>query len=87
MLKEEPARKGFLARNQYTKLAEECGKIGPWLAAMFEIAVTYGWRKCELKMKVEQIDLNERTIRLYKKKNGAGRVVVMTQRVYDLISQ
>ena len=48
MLKEEPARKDFLTQGQHTKLAEECVKIGPWMAAMFEIAVTYGWRKSEL---------------------------------------
>jgi hypothetical protein len=59
MLKEEPPRKGSLAHDQYNKLAGECVKIGRWLAAMFEVAFTYGSRKSELAMKAEQIGLDE----------------------------
>ena len=82
--REEEAQNGFLTDAMYSSLATECAKVGPWLRGMIEVAYACGWRKSELlKMRVEHVDLNKRTIRLYKTKNGEGRFVKMTEKVYN----
>jgi integrase len=87
MLKEPPARKGFLRDDQYAALADACLAEGLWLRGMFEVAHAFGWRKGEFgTLKVRQLDFAAKTIRLYDSKNGSGRVVVMTERVYELLS-
>jgi integrase len=80
-------RKGFLKDDQYQRLAEECGGIGLWLRAMFEIYYTYGWRKNEPleTLKVRLVDFAHRTITIEDSKNGEGRTVKMTQKVFDLV--
>jgi integrase len=80
-------RKGFLNDRDYNQLAEECGKIGLWLRAMFEIYYTYGWRKNEPleTLKVRLADFSHRTITIEDSKNGDGRMVVMTQKVFELV--
>lgn len=83
-------RTGFLKDNEYMRLSEECGKIGLWLRGIFEVAVSYAWRSSESakNLKVSQIDLHNRTIILNvgETKNGAGRTVKMTERVYQLVA-
>jgi integrase len=87
MLAENNARKGFLRDDQYAKLAEECCRVGLWLRSLFEVAYTYGWRRGELiSLKCRQVDLSARTIHLFDSKNHCGRVVVMTENVYALLS-
>jgi len=57
---------------------------------MFEVAYNFGWRVSELqKLRVRQIDLIARTIRLEpgETKNDEGRTVVMTGLVFALLQQ
>jgi integrase len=80
-------RKGFLKDEEYGRLADECGKVGLWLRAMFEIYYTYGWRRNEPieTLKVRLADFTHRTITIEDSKNGEGRIVVMTQKVFELV--
>jgi integrase len=87
MLREPPARHGFLRDDQYKALATACAAEGLWLRSMFEVAHAFGWRRAELKsLKVGQLDFPAKTIRLYDTKNASGRVVVMTQKVEELLT-
>ena len=82
-------REGFLEDAQYDKLATECAREGLWLRAMFALYHSYGWRKTEvLGLRVNQIDLDRRTIRLKRgtTKNKEGRFVTMTDEIFQLIS-
>jgi len=64
-LTERNVRQGFLEDAAYTKLAKACASEGLWLRAMFEVGCAFGWRVNELRqLKVKQIDLAARTIRL-----------------------
>lgn len=87
-LREDNIRKGFLEDGQYTKLVEH--SPGLWFRAMLEVGRTYGWRSSELKtMRVKQVDLSARTIRLEPgtTKNREGREVTMTAPVYLLLNE
>jgi integrase len=78
-LEEHGVRRGFVEDTQYERLAQACSKRGLWLRAMFEVAYTLGWRAGELlAMRVSQVNLAERTLRLDDSKNGEPRVAVMT---------
>ena len=60
-----------------------------WFRAIVEVGRTYGWRVSELReMKVSQVNLLNRTIRLEPgtTKNGEGREVGMTKAVYELLA-
>jgi integrase len=88
MLRERNTRRGFLKDEQYADLARETGKIGLWMRTLFEMAFSYGWRKSELLgLKVRQVDMIERTIRLDPgtTKNDQPRTVAMTLSVYELL--
>lgn len=93
-LQEPPPRQGFLTDEQYDALQEHAHY--PWLRALLAMAFTYGFRRAELVgrvqrnqpgMRVKQIDLQNRTIHLFagETKNNEGRVVKMTQEVYDCL--
>lgn len=87
-LTENNVRLGFVEADQHAKLAEETAKYGLWLRAMFETAYTFGWRHEEvLGLRVKQVDLKSRTVRLEvgTTKNGEGRVAVMTTPLYELL--
>ena len=89
MMKENNTRTGFLTDEEYSKLAAECAKEGLWMRAMLAVAYNYGWRRGELLgLRVRQIDLPARTIRLEvgTTKNKAGRMVKMTQEVGTLLT-
>ncbi len=92
-LKEPAARKGFLEPSQRDRLAEECGRIGLWLRAIFECAVSFGFRLHELTghrgLRVSQLDFLSNTITLHadQTKNGCSRKVVMTGVVRELLRQ
>jgi integrase len=88
MFEEKNVRTGFLRDEEHSKLASECSKKGLWLRAMLSVGYNYGWRAGEiLPMRVGQIDLADRTIRLEvgMTKNGHGRTVKMTHEVYTLL--
>lgn len=88
-LTENNVRKGFLADADYEKLADECAKVGLWLRTMLAVGCNFGWRKGEvLNLRVKQIDLPSRTIRLEQgtTKNNQGRIVKMTDEVYTLVA-
>lgn len=85
-LAESNIRQGFLEDSQYKKLLSACPEV--WFLGLVEVARTYGWRVSELlSMRVGQIDLLARTIRLEPgtTKNKDGREVTMTNRVYELL--
>ena len=87
MLEEDNVRTGFVNESQYKVLAEKAaGQL--WLRAMLALGYTYGFRKSELlNLKVGQVDLLARTIRLNpgETKNGKGRVVTLTEACYPLV--
>lgn len=67
-------RTGFLEDAVYEEMAKATARLGLWLRTMFEIGVTFGWRRSEvLNLKVEQVDLEQHTIRLHTSKNGRPR--------------
>lgn len=87
-LEERNVRKGFVEDDQYHRLAEGCGRIGVWMRALFECGYVYGWRGSELlNLRVHQVDFSDRTIRLDPgtTKNDDGRLVEMTQKIYQLL--
>jgi integrase len=86
-LREADARTGFMEDSQYRKLLEYCPEL--WFRAIVELGRTFGWRRTEITgLKVSQIDLLQRTIRLEPgtTKNREGRCVTMTDALYVLIS-
>jgi integrase len=65
-------------QQQFDRLSEEAAKDGLWMRLFVEIAFTYGWRRGELlELRVRNVDLHDRTIRLDPgtTKNGNGREV------------
>jgi len=87
-LREDNIRKGFLDDAAYSRLATGSSEL--WFRALLEVARTYGWRKGELlRMKVKEVDLLARTLRLEPgtTKNRDGREVTMTNAVYALLGQ
>lgn len=85
-LKESAPRKGFVEESDYQKLAKQSGEL--WMRALLATAYTFGFRKSELlNLRVSQVDLAARTIRLNagETKSGEGRTVKMTQDVYVLL--
>jgi integrase len=88
-LKESAPRQGFLSDEHHDKLARECAVEGVWLRAMYATACSFAWRKGEVvNLQVRQLDFPCRTIRLDvgATKNNDGRVVRMTNEVYELLS-
>ena len=84
--RENNVRKGFVNDAQYTRLAQ----AGPplWMRTLLALAFTFGWRKGELlSLRVHQVDLSERTIRLEPgtTKNDEGRTITLTAETYELI--
>lgn len=89
MLKESAPRQGFLTDATYDKLAEQCLKEGLWLRGMLAVGCNFGWRKGEvLNLQVRQLDFPGRLIRLDvgSTKNDDGRVVRMSNEVFELLS-
>ena len=87
-LKENNPRSGFVEDAQYRKLCDNCKET--WLRAFLAVAYSFGFRAGELlKMRVRQVDLLDRTIRLEPgtTKNKEGRVVKMTDEIYLWLSQ
>ena len=77
-LKENNVRQGFVTPEQFARLVAHCPDL--WLRAMLETAYSYGWRVSELlSLRVSQVDLVARTIRLDPgtTKNQEGREVTI----------
>jgi integrase len=89
MLEEdENGRTGFVEDDQYPKLVDAFSKVGLWARAVFETGYTFGFRHSELLgLRVRTINLKKRTITLPPRttKNKQVRVVVMTDKVYQLV--
>jgi integrase len=86
-LREDNVRTGFLEDGQFEKIIAACPEL--WFRAIVEVGRTYGWRISELlNMRVGQVDLLARTIRLEPgtTKNREGREVTMTSAAYSLLS-
>lgn len=85
---EDNVRRGFVEDAQYDKLAAACGKRGLWLRSLFEVAYSFGCRLGELlSLRVRQVDLTAKTIRLEDTKNGEDRTFTLTAKCYALIQQ
>jgi integrase len=85
-LRENNVRKGFLEDSQYARLVAGSDL---WFRTLVELGRTYGWRVSELlTMKVAQVDLVQRVIRLDPgtTKNREGREVFMTDAVHSLLA-
>jgi integrase len=89
-LKERNARSGFVKDAEYEALARETAAIAPWLRCLFELAYNYGFRKSELLgLRVKQIDLEERTIKLNagETKNDDAREIDILPHLFELVRQ
>ena len=87
-LREPNPRSGFVDDDQFATLQSKTKYS--WLRAVLAVAYNYGFRKGELLgLRVSQIDLKARTIRLLPgtTKNDKGRVVVMTEDVFELVAE
>ncbi len=88
-LQENNVRQGFLTAEQYNNLIAHCPEL--WLRALLETAYNYGWRVSELlTLRVRQVDLVSRTIRLEPgtTKNREGReVTIESDAVLQLLRQ
>jgi len=88
-LKETNVRQGFVTPEQFAKLVAHCPDLD--LRAMLETAYNYGWRVSELlNLRVGQVDLVSRTIRLEPgtTKNSEGReVTIESARLLELLRQ
>jgi integrase len=84
----------FIVSSRLVTNLSDCKE--PWLRAVLAIAYAYGFGRSEIvgrpqrnhpPIKVSQVDMTARTIRLNPSeiKNDDGRVVKMTQEVYDLL--
>jgi integrase len=85
-LKESAPRSGFVEEADYRKLAKHAREL--WLRALLATAYSFGFRKSELlELRVRQVDLLNRSIRLNagETKSGDGRVVKLTQDVFILL--
>jgi integrase len=89
MLEEnENGRTDFVQDEQYGPLADAFGRVGLWARAIFEVGFSFGFRKSELLgLRVRNINLQTRTITLPPRstKNRQPRLIVMTERVYQLL--
>jgi integrase len=85
-MRENNVRKGFLEDEQFHAMMADAEL---WFRGLVECGRTYGWRVSELLgLKVEQIDLTQKVIRLEPgtTKNNDGREVFMTDTVRTLLS-
>ena len=85
-LREAAPRSGFVEQATYERLKNNAGTL--WLRALLATAYAFGFRKSELlNLRVKQVDLVHRSIRLNagETKSGEGRVVKLTQDVFVLL--
>ena len=84
-LPESKPRQGFIGEKEYRALAENCEDL--YLRAMLALAYSFGFRKGELlNLKVSNVDLLARTVRLETSKNGEPRQINLTDETRKLLS-
>lgn len=86
-LPEATPRKGFVEQAQFDALCSATQEL--WMRALITTAYTFGFRRGELlHMKVGQVDLLNRTIRLYRgeTKSGEPKLIKMTPDVCALLT-
>lgn len=87
-LREDNVRTGFITQAEADVLAAECAKRGLWMRALFAVLWDTGFRVGEaLALKVEQVDLAAKLIRLNpgETKNDRGRVAPLQPDTFVLI--
>jgi len=87
MLPEDNARRGFVEQDAFDRMVSEAAKDGLWMRLLLATAYTYGWRRGEmLKLRVRQVDLTGRTLRLDPgtTKNKKGREVAIDTSLAEL---
>ncbi len=86
-LAESKPRQGFIEQKTYDALAVNCSDL--FMRTLLCLSYSFGFRKSELlSMKVRQVDLLARTIRLNpgETKNGEGRKVSLTEDAKNLLA-
>jgi integrase len=78
MLKEDNVRTGFIDDTQYDELVKHAPDL--WLRTLLALAYNFGWRRSELLyLRVSQVDILEKTIRIWRgksrSKSGEPRLV------------
>jgi integrase len=87
-LKEAAPRKGFIGDPEYKTLSANAKDL--WLRCLIACSYSFGFRKGEmLHLRVRQVDLIERMIRLDAEdtKNGDARNISMTAEVFQLMTE
>jgi integrase len=81
------ARKVFVSGEQLSAIREQAHKhFWPWFGVLIELAYWLGWRQGELLfLRVSNVDLKEKCIRLEKTKNGEPREVPLTPSLLSLV--
>jgi integrase len=88
MFKLNNARQGFLEPDKFELFCIASAKEGLWMRVLLGMAYTYGWRRGELLgLRVRQVDLNQRTLRLDPgtTKNQEGREVAINTALLELL--
>ena len=79
LLKEDNARKRFISSDEFEAIRKAANEEGRWARVFIEFAYFYGWRKSELlRLRVGDVNLKDRWVRLSASKNGEPREVPMT---------
>jgi integrase len=87
-LVESSPRQGFVEQKDFDRLCQSTKE--PWMKALLVTAYAFGFRRGELLgMRLNQVDLMNRTIRLWRgtTKSKEPRLIVMTEDVYQWILQ
>jgi integrase len=85
--KEDNARKRFYDAHEVERLQRAAGDHSLWCKVFVEMAYIYGWRRGELlALRVGDVNLADRCVRLETSKNGEAREVPITQSLFVLLS-
>ncbi len=86
MLPENNVRHNFISDVVFDRMAEEAAREGLWLRALLEVAYKFGWRRGEMVgLRVSDVGLHRRALRLETSKNGEPREVWMDNDVLALV--
>jgi integrase len=87
MLPESPPRKGFFDAEQFARVL---AALSGYLRPVAEFGYYTGWRRSEItSLRWDQVDLNERSIRLWTgtTKNGNGRFLPLAGELWRVIEE
>ena len=86
--KENNARKVFITSEQLEKLRQAASQEGLWVRVLIELAYMLGWRRGELiSLRVRDVNIPERAIRLQTSKNAEPRECPLTEGLAMLLQQ